>query len=105
MLNEVSPMGTITGALMSFFDLVEAEGRTLREKTIIVIEGILIMCFGVLLIFVGAIAAGCALYMLLRCYIGGPAAAGVVAVLLAVPGFLILSKGRSTSRNGGGPVE
>lgn len=84
---------------------MEAEGRTLRDKSVIVIEGAVMMLLGVSLIFLAALAAGVALYMLLARFICGPAAAAIVAFVFAVGGILLLTKGRAISRNGGGPAE
>lgn len=98
-------MEIISKAILSFFDIVEAEGRVFREKAIVVMEGVIMMWLGVALILIAILAAGGAIYMWLRCYIGAPASALAVAVLFAVCGALVLSKGRTLSRNGGGPAE
>lgn len=83
--------------IVSFFDLVEAEGRTLREKSLLVIEGFLIMFFGVSLIIYGIFALGAALYIWLSDYIGKPVSALLVAVLFLGTGIWLLSKGRAIS--------
>jgi len=94
-------VGAIAGAVMSFVELVEAEARTLREKAAVTAEGMLIMFIGAFLILSGIIVAGCSLYMLLRCYIGGPAAAAVVSLALIAAGLFVLLKGRDIAKHRG----
>lgn len=98
-------MEIISKAVLSFCDLMEAEGRTLREKSIIVIEGALMMFFGAALLFMAVFALGMALFMWLRCYMAAPLAAVLVALLYGVCGAWLLTRGRGVSRNGGGPAE
>lgn len=98
-------MEIISKAVLSFFDLVEAEGRTLRDRAVVVMEGVVMIWFGATLILMALLAAGFSLYMLLNCWIGGPASAAIVAIVFAGCGFLVLAKGRDISRNGGGPAE
>ena len=57
------------------------------------------------MLFLAVLAAGVALFMWLRFYICAPAAAAIVAALFAVAGVALLCKGRSVSKNGGGPAE
>ena len=84
---------------------MEAEGRTLRDKSVVVIEGALMMLFGVTLLLMAVFALGAALFMWLRCHMAAPLAALIVALLFGVGGFLLLSNGRGITRNGGGPAE
>ena len=98
-------MEIISRAVLSFCDLAEAEGRVLREKSVVVIEGALMMLLGVSMLFLAVLAAGVAIFMWLRLYICAPAAAAIVAALFAVVGVVLLRKGCSVSRNGGGPAE
>lgn len=98
-------MEIISKAVLSFFELVEAEGRTFRDRAVVVMEGVVMVWFGAALILLALVAAGFSLYMLLNCYIGGPASAAVVAAAFAGCGFWLLAKGRFISRNGGGPAE
>jgi hypothetical protein len=101
----VGALEIISKAVLSFCELAEAEGRTLREKSVVVIEGALMMLLGVSLLFLAVLAAGVALFMWLRFYICAPAAAAIVAALFAVVGIVLLCKGRSVSKDGGGPAE
>ena len=88
--------------IVSFFDLVEAEGRTLKEKSVLVIEGFLIMFFGVSLVIYGVFAVGAALYMWLSDHIGKPFSALLVAALFLGTGVWLLSKGRAITYGKGG---
>ena len=88
--------------IASFFDLVEAEGRTFREKSVLVIEGFLVMFFGVTLGICGAFAVGAAFYIWLCGYIGKPLSALLVAVFFLGTGTWLFSKGRTIIRSKGG---
>ena len=101
----MNPLETIANAIVSLFELVEAEGRTLKQRTVIVLEAFILMFFGASLLFFGVVAAGAALYMWLSSLIGRPGAAVVVAVSLVALGLITLSSGRKYSRGGGGPAE
>lgn len=101
----MNPLETIRNAILSFFELVEAEGRTLKQKTLLILEGFMLMFFGASLLFFGVIAAGAAFYLWLSSFISSWAAALVVAVILAVLGVLLLYRGRKCSRDGGGSSE
>ncbi|MDY9921505.1 MAG: phage holin family protein [Synergistota bacterium] len=96
-------METFANLIVSFFDLVEAEGRTLKEKSVLVIEGFLIMFFGVSLVIYGVFAVGAALYIWLSDHIGRPVSALAVAVLFLGIGIWLLSKGRAITHGKGGP--
>ncbi|NLX84995.1 MAG: hypothetical protein GXZ00_05215 [Synergistaceae bacterium] len=88
--------------IVSFFDLVEAEGRTFREKTVLVIEGFLVMFFGVTLGICGVFAFGAAFYIWFSGYIGKPLSALLVAVFFVGTGIWLFSKGRIIIRGKGG---
>ena len=91
-------MNRITNAVLSFFELVEAEGRELRSQAEIVAKRVLLMFFGGLLLFSAALAGGFAFYAAVAPRLGRPAAALIVAVLLAAPGIYALSKGLAKGR-------
>lgn len=96
--------------ILSFFELIEAEGRTLREKTVILAEALFIMFFGVSMIIYGAFAAGAAAYLSLSPYIGRPLSALLVSVMFIGMGVWILHKGRGlmygrSERNGSGVTD
>jgi len=99
----VNGLETFANLIVSFFDLIEAEGRTLREKSVLVIEGFLIMFFGVSLVVYGVFALGAALYFLLSEFMGKPASALLVAVLFLGAGAWMISKGRMISYGKGVP--
>lgn len=95
-------METFANLIVSFFDLLEAEGRTFKEKSVLVIEGFLIMFFGVSLVIYGVFAVGAALYMWLSDHIGKPFSALLVAALFLGTGVWLLSKGRAITYGKGG---
>ena len=74
-------METLTNLIVSFFDLIEAEGRTLRERAVLVAEGLLVMFLGVSLLICGLFVVGAALYFWLSEHLGRPASALIVAAL------------------------
>lgn len=95
-------METFANLIVSFFDLLEAEGRTFKEKSVLVIEGFLIMFFGVSLVIYGVFAVGAALYMWLSDHIGKPFSAILVAALFLGIGIWLLTKGRAITYGKGG---
>ena len=95
-------METFANLIVSFFDLLEAEGRTFKEKSVLVIEGFLIMFFGVSLVIYGIFAVGAAMYIWLSDYIGKPFSALLVAALFLGTGVWLLSKGRAITYGKGG---
>jgi len=93
----VDILETLTNLIVSFFDLIEAEGRTFREKSVLVTEGFLIMFFGVSLVICGVFAVGAAFYFWLSEYLGRPASALIVAAILLGSGVWTILKGRMIS--------
>ena len=91
-------MNRITNAVLSFFELVEAEGRELRAQTEIMAKRVLLLFFGGLLLFAAALAGGFAFYAAVAPRLGRPAAALLAAALLAAPGLYALSKGLAKER-------
>lgn len=98
-------METIANAIVSLFELFEAEGRTLRQETVDTAEGIIIVLFGALLFFLGVAALMAAFYLWLSSFIGRPAAATAVGIVLAASGSVLLYSGHKHSRGGGGSAE
>ncbi len=86
-------MNRITTAVLSFFELVEAEGRELRSQTEILAKRVLLLFFSGLLLFAAALAGGFAFYAAVAPKLGRPAAALIAAAMLAAPGLYTLSKG------------
>lgn len=100
-------MNRITNAVLSFFELVEAEGRELRSQTEILVKRALLLFIGALLLFAAALAGGFAFYAAAAPRLGCPAAALLAAAMLAAPGLYALFKGLAkdpcdapTPRNG-----
>ena len=93
-------MSRLTELVLSFFDLMEAEGRERREQAQIVTRGAIMLFFGGVLLTAGLLAAGYALYLTLARLLGAPAAAFIVALLLGAAGMTLISK--SSPRNNGG---
>jgi len=93
----VDILETLTNLIVSFFDLIEAEGRTLRERAVLVAEGLLVMFLGVSLLICGLFVVGAALYFWLSEHLGRPASALIVAALLLLSGALLILKGRTIS--------
>lgn len=85
----------ISKAIISFFDLLEAEGRNLKKSTVAVVEGLIVVFFAMALIFVGAVVALISLYLWLGQYIGRAGSAAIVAVLFFIIGSVALAKAHS----------
>ena len=96
-------MNRLTGLVLSFFDVLEAEGRQFRSGALSVIRGTLILFFGLAFLFAGALAAGYALYLVLSLMIGRPGAAFVIALMLCAAGSLLIKK--SQPDDGGGAAD
>ena len=92
-------MNRITNAVLSFFELVEAEGRELRSQTEILAKRVLLLFFGGLLLFAAALAGGFAFYAAVAPRLGRSAAALLAAALLAATGLYALSKGLAKERS------
>lgn len=94
-------MNRLTELVLSFFDLLEAEGREFRGQAQAVLRGAMMLFFGGVLLTAGALAAGYALYLALACLLGRPAAAFVVALLLGAAGMTLISKSSSPDKGRG----
>lgn len=88
-------MQKITKVIISFFDLLEAEGRNLRQSTVVVVEGLIVVFFAIALIFVGAVVALLSLYMWLGEYVGRVGSAAIVAALFLILGVVAFTKAHS----------
>ncbi|MEG1799935.1 MAG: hypothetical protein RR214_07100 [Synergistaceae bacterium] len=86
-------METLANVVISFFELVEAEGRVMRKNVVVGIECFLLIFFGASFVFFGAIAAAAALYMWLSSCIGKPLSALLIAFVMAGVGLAMISKG------------
>lgn len=89
----------ITKAIISFFDLLEAEGRNLRKSTVAVVEGLIVVFFAVALIFAGAVVALVSLYLWLGEYVGRAGSAAIVSVIFLILGAAVFAKAHSGAVN------
>lgn len=89
----------ITKAIISFFDLLEAEGRDLRKSTVAVVEGLIVVFFAMAMIFVGAVVALLSLYLWLGEYVGRAGSAAIVAALFLMLGVVVFAKAHSGAVN------
>lgn len=87
-------METITNAVLSFFELAEAEGRSLKDASVAVFSRMLMLFFGGALLFVAAVIGGWAAYMYLEVFIGSLGAAATVACVFALTGIILMAGGR-----------
>lgn len=93
-------MNSIANAVISFFELLEAEGRNLRKKTVAAAENLMLVFFAFALVFVGTIVMSYALCLWLSEHIGEIGAVFTVAVLLLALGGMMFVKARAGAENG-----
>lgn len=96
-------MNSIANALISFLEVLEAEGRNFREKTIATAENLMLVFFAFALIFVGTVVMSYAFCLWLTEYIGKIGAIFTVAVLLLALGGIMFAKVRAGAKNNGKP--
>ena len=89
-------METIAKAVVSFLELLEAEGRTLKQKTLALFISFIMMLMGGLLVVVAFAVASYALYVYLSAKYGVITAALIVAAVLTVIGLLLICKGSAS---------
>lgn len=80
----------LTEAVISFCDLVEAEGRELRRGVASALKSASLFFFGLLFLTASALALCTALFIFLSKYIGCAASALVTACPLALAGLFML---------------
>lgn len=85
-------MNRLTELALSFFEVIEAEGREFGRGAGRLIRSALFLFFGLAFLFAASLTAGYALYLLLSLFIGAPSAAFVVALLLSAAGAVLLLK-------------
>ncbi|MCC8058736.1 phage holin family protein [Cloacibacillus sp.] len=85
-------MNRLTELVISFFELVEAEGRELRVQAQDVLRGAAMFFFGGVLLSAGVLTAVYALYLMLASRLGRPAAALIAALLLGAVGVALILK-------------
>lgn len=93
-------MKSISNAIVSFFELLEAEGRSFRKSSISMVENMLVVFFALALMFVGVIVALFSFYIWLSWYIGRVGGSAVIAVLLLASGYYLYVKARSLASRG-----
>ncbi|MCD7876039.1 MAG: phage holin family protein [Cloacibacillus porcorum] len=93
-------MNRLTELVISFFELVEAEGRELREQAQGVLRGAAMFFFGGALLSAGVLTAVYALYLTLASRLGRPAAALIAALLLGAVGAALILKSRPSAKGG-----
>ena len=91
-------MNRITNAVLSFFELVEAEGRELRAQTEIMAKRVLLLFFGGLLLFAAALAGGFAFLRRRRAEARPSCGRAARTRDLVSPGLYALSKGLAKER-------
>lgn len=87
-------MNRLTELALSFFEVIEAEGREFGRGAGRLIRSALFLFFGLAFLFAASLTAGYALYLLLSLFIGAPSAAFVVALLLCAAGAVLLKSAR-----------
>ncbi len=89
-------MNRITNLILSFFDLIEAEGRSFRIQTERMLRGIMVLFFGGVLLTAALLAAVFGLYTMLVFFLGVSGAAFAAALILATCGMALIKKGLAT---------
>lgn len=93
-------MNRLTELVISFFELVEAEGRELRVQAQDVLRGAAMFFFGGVLLSAGVLTAVYALYLTLASRLGRPAAAFIAALLLGAVGVALILKSPPSAKGG-----
>ncbi len=93
-------MNRITNLILSFFDLLEAEGRSFRTHTERAVRGILILFFGGVLLTSAALFAGYGFFNFLAYVLGlgVPESSLAVALLLGGGGYALIRRGLAEER-------
>ena len=86
-------MKTISDIVLSFINVLEAEGKLLREKTIDAGRSVVYLFFGMLCVFVAFAVLAFALFAWLVPLYGECAAQLIIAGLFLFVGIIFLSKG------------
>lgn len=83
-------MRSITNAIISFIELLEAEGRSFRENAVATVENVIVVFFALSMVFVGFAAALFSLYLWLSVHLGKAGSSAVIAaIFLASGGYLL----------------
>ncbi|MDO4953007.1 MAG: hypothetical protein Q4E34_04180 [Synergistaceae bacterium] len=87
-------MKSLSGIVLNFFELLEAEGRLFREKTISTGTGIVSVLIGGLFLFVACLLAAFAAFLWIEYYYGSIVALLVIALVFAAIGSLLVFSGK-----------
>jgi len=87
-------MKSLSGIVLNFFELFEAEGRLLREKTITTGNAIISIFAGVLFLFAASILLAMAVYIYLSSVYDEMVALIVLAASFTLVGIILLLAGR-----------
>lgn len=85
-------MNSLSRAVLSFFELLEAEGREFRTKAEASVRSLMAFFFAGLLLVAAAIFAGFAFYTALLPLTGRPLAALAAALLFAAAGIFLMRR-------------
>lgn len=93
-------MRSITNVIISFFELLEAEGRSFRKSAVATVENITVVFFALAMVFVGVAVALFSLYLWLSVHIGKAGGSAVIAALFLVFGGYLLTAAHSKALAG-----
>ncbi len=87
-------MKSLSEIVLNFFELLEAEGRLFREKTISAGAGIVSILIGGLFLLAACIIASAAAYIYLSSLYGQIAAMLTISAALALIGIILIASGK-----------
>lgn len=93
-------MRSITQVIISFLELLEAEGRSFRKSAVVTAENITIIFFALFMIFAGAAVALFSLYLWLSVRVGRIGGSAIIAALLVLAGCYLLVTSHSRGLSG-----
>lgn len=93
-------MRSITNAIISFIELLEAEGRSLRENTVATFENVVVVFFALAMVFVGFAVALFSLYLWLSLRIGKVGGSAAIAVIFLASGAFLLNLAHTKALEG-----
>lgn len=93
-------MRSITKVVISFLELLEAEGRSFRKSAIVAAENITVIFFALFMLFAGAAVALFSLYLWLSVRVGRIGGSAIIAALLLLAGGYLLMAAHSRGLRG-----
>lgn len=93
-------MRSITNVIISFFELLEAEGRSFRESAVTAVENMTVVFFALAMVFVGVAVALFSLYLWLSVHIGRVGGSAVIAAMFLISGVYLLTLAHSKALAG-----